>query len=139
MINWNEFDFSMRFVKCRRLYLKKIRDKIVEMYWILVKCITRDRSSSSQKFFEIGFQACSFIKKRLQHRYFLWNLRNFLQSTSSGCFCKDQLSFENNKTWTMGDKLESWFFLYYEKYTISSFLIEDYVCSHLVVFYKFYK
>ena len=61
---------------------------IMIMHWAhVVRLISTLRSSRSQMFFKIsqisqentcvGVQACNFIKKRLQHRCFLWNLRNF--------------------------------------------------------------
>ena len=39
----------------------------------------------------VGLKACNFIKKRLQHRFFLINIAKFLrtvflQNTSGGCF-----------------------------------------------------
>ena len=55
-----------------------------------------------------GFQACNFIKKRLQHRCFsvkfAKSLRtSFLQNTSGGCFCKYRMNslfiaYENDES-----------------------------------------
>ena len=55
----------------------------------------------------VGLQVCNYIKKRLQHRFFLPNLRKilkapFLKKTSAnGCFSKSHtrigLSKENNR------------------------------------------
>ena len=54
-----------------------------------------------------GLQACSFIKKRLQHRYFSVKIAkslraSFLQNTSGGCFWKYLMNslfiaYENDK------------------------------------------
>ena len=52
-------------------------------------------------------KACSFVKKRLQHRYFSVNfgkyLRTpFLQNTSSGCFCTSKQLYNKSTITSAG-------------------------------------
>ena len=88
---------------------------------ILVKYITRD-CNCSQMFFQIGVLKNFATGKHdwktpVFESLHLWNFQKhlFLQNTSCGCFCRGQLLFENDKTWSMVDQLVSWFFLYYDK------------------------